>query len=89
MSAFSATDGEVLAVPERMVVAPGVGVFRPLLGVEAEGDIVSVGQAIGTVEGPGLCAPVTSPFRGRLMGMMAQAGERVRQGQPVAWLRVA
>ena len=33
--------------------------------------------------------PVCSPFRGMLIGMLAQPGERLREGQPVAWLRVA
>jgi hypothetical protein len=32
---------------------------------------------------------VRSPFRGTLMGMLAHPGERLRAGQPVAWLRVA
>ena len=30
-----------------------------------------------------------SAFRGFLMGMLAVEGERVREGQPVAWLRAA
>jgi biotin carboxyl carrier protein len=59
--------GELLDVPERMIVAPSVGV----------------------VEGPGTSMPVCSPFRGMLIGMLAQPGERLREGQPVAWLRVA
>jgi biotin carboxyl carrier protein len=33
--------------------------------------------------------PVCSPFRGRLIGMLAHPGERLREGQPIAWLRVA
>ena len=32
---------------------------------------------------------VRSPFTGRLVGMLVSAGERMREGQPVAWLRVA
>ena len=79
--------GERLAVPERMIVAPAVGVFRPH-GVD-EGVTVDEGDEIGIVEGPGTRCPVRSPFRGTLMGMLAHPGERLREGQPVAWLRVA
>jgi multidrug efflux pump subunit AcrA (membrane-fusion protein) len=98
--------GEVLAVPERVIVAPAVGVFRPLAvdsdldltdtGTALLGDtptppgtVVTAGQAIGVIEGPGSSTPVRSPFGGFLIGMLARAGERVREGQPVAWLRLA
>ena len=73
--------GEGLAVPERMIVAPSVGVFRALF--------VDAGQAVGVIEGPGISTPVRSPFRGILAGLLANDGERLRQGEPVAWLRVA
>jgi biotin carboxyl carrier protein len=79
--------GELLDVPERMIVAPSVGVFRP--NVVADGDVVQAGEEIGVLEGPGVSMPVCSPFRGELIGMLAHAGERLREGQPVAWLRVA
>ncbi len=88
--------GEVLAVPERVIVAPAVGVFRPLsvdsdidLPLNGDGTVVTAGQAIGVIEGPGSSTPVRSPFGGFLIGMLARAGERVREGQPVAWLRLA
>ncbi len=78
--------GEALVVPERMIVAPAVGVFRPAeLG---EGASVAAGQTVGTLDGPGTSVPVASPFSGLLAGMLAQPGERLREGQPVAWLRV-
>jgi biotin carboxyl carrier protein len=79
--------GELLDVPEKMIVAPSVGVFRP--SMFGRGDLVDAGEEIGVVEGPGTSMPVRSPFRGRLIGMLAQPGERLREGQPVAWLRVA
>lgn len=79
--------GETLGVPERMIVAPAVGVFRAQTA--ESGDIVCEGDEIGVVEGPGTRQPVRSPFGGTIMGMMVQPGERLRQGQPVAWLRVA
>jgi biotin carboxyl carrier protein len=80
--------GEALLVPERMIVAPSVGVFRPI-GQAAEGGLVSEGEPIGVIEGPGTTMPIRSPFAGTLVGMLAHPGERLREGQPVAWLRVA
>ncbi len=82
------THGEGLLVPERMVIAPSVGVFRPLDSV-VEGEVVDEGQPIGMLEGPGTSTPVCSPFQGRVIGMLVHAGERLREGQPVAWLRVS
>jgi [acyl-carrier-protein] S-malonyltransferase len=79
--------GERLAVPERMIVAPGVGVFSP---VEIdEGSAVEQGDVVGEIVGPGTRVAIRSPFRGTVMGMMAHPGERLREGQPIAWLRVA
>jgi biotin carboxyl carrier protein len=82
------THGEGLLVPERMIVAPSVGVFRPLADVDV-GDSVDAGQTVGHLEGPGTSTPVCSPFSGQLIGMLVHAGERLREGQPVAWMRVA
>lgn len=79
--------GETLAVPERMIVAPVVGIFRSH-GV-ADGVELNPGDEIGVVEGPGTLCPILSPFGGTLMGMLAHPGERLRSGQPIAWLRVA
>ena len=81
--------GEELLVPERVIVAPALGVFQPLAPevVTAEGEIVSEGQSVGTVTVGGEDVPVRSAFHGFLMGMLAVPGERVREGQPVAWLR--
>jgi hypothetical protein len=82
------THGEGLGVPERMIIAPSVGVFRPLADMD-EGCLLDAGQAVGHVDGPGTSTPVCSPFRGLLVGILARPGERLREGQPVAWLRVA
>ena len=79
--------GEKLAVPERMIVAPAVGVFRP--HNVSEGATVAVGDIVGVVEGPGTEEPVRSAFSGTVMGILAHPGERLRLGQPVAWMRVA
>ena len=83
-------DGERLLVPERVIVAPAAGRFEPAPPdvVTTEGEIVERGQVVGSVKGPGLDAPVRSVFRGFMMGLLAHDGERVREGQPIAWLRV-
>jgi len=89
--------GEVLMVPERVILAPAPGKFRPLEDAAladagdagADGADVARQQVIGFVDGIGHSTPVHSPFHGRLMGLLASAGERVREGQPVAWLRMA
>ncbi len=81
--------GEQLGVPERVILAPAVGVFRPVDEDESgEGKVVTAGQVVGMVESSGRQLPVRSAFTGLLVGMMAHPGERVREGQPVAWLRV-
>jgi multidrug efflux pump subunit AcrA (membrane-fusion protein) len=82
------THGEGLLVPERMIIAPSVGVFRPDEGMD-EGTFVDAGQTVGHLDGPGTSTPVRSPFTGKLAGMLVHRGERLREGQPVAWLRVA
>ena len=83
------TQGATLTVLERVVVSPAVGVFRPAppATVTAEGELVAAGQEVGVIEGPGLRVPVVSAFAGFHMGLLAHAGERVREGQPIAWLR--
>lgn len=80
---------EELRVPERLIVAPAGGLFRPLPPetVTTEGEIVAEGQTVGMVSVSGDDVPVRSAFRGWMMGLLAVDGERVREGQPVAWLR--
>lgn len=78
----SAHHGEHLYVTERLVIAPAPGLFEPTRPVGAP---VEVGGVVGTVSG----VEVRSPFAGELMGMLAIPGERLTQGQPVAWLRAA
>jgi hypothetical protein len=83
--------GEQLLVLERVIIAPTNGVFRPAPAqtVTAEGEVVYEGQVIGTIETTNGETPVTSAFTGFFMGHMAHDGERVRQDQPVAWLRTS
>lgn len=90
MSTTTVVHGEHLGVPERVILAPALGVFRPVEDDEVApgGDVVTAGQVVGVVESSGRSLPVRSAFTGMLMGMLAHPGERVREGQPVAWLRV-
>ena len=85
-----APPGEEVQVLERLIVSPKLGAFRatPPQTFTTEGEIVYTGQVVGFVGTPGDEHPVVSPFTGFLMGMMAADGERVREGQPVAWLRL-
>ncbi|HUR18259.1 MAG TPA: hypothetical protein VMZ51_04895 [Acidimicrobiales bacterium] len=93
MSLLTMVHGEELRVPERVILAPALGVFEPTTpegetATEAEGRLVTEGQVVGVVNASGKALPVRSAFTGFLMGMLAHPGERVREGQPVAWLRV-
>ncbi len=121
--------GEQLEVPERVILAPVVGVFQPVSTAPAgtggedasghgdakdgrpealdgdgapgsnessvhgrpgpEGRVVTEGQVVGIVEARGQAHPVVSAFTGFLVGLLAHPGERVREGQPVAWLRIS
>lgn len=89
MEAALLIPGEDLSVLERVIVSPGLGVFQPHAPAEVttEGEIVRQGQEIGTIAVSGHTMAVLSPFTGFLMGLLAHPGERVRDGQPVAWLR--
>jgi [acyl-carrier-protein] S-malonyltransferase len=75
-------DGEHLFVRERLVVAPAAGIFRLDPGAPGEGQPLHVGGLLGTVNG----TDVRSPFAGSLQGMLAVGGERLVEGQPIAWL---
>jgi hypothetical protein len=81
-------DGDGTRIDVRMVVSPGAGTFRPgpVAEVTAEGEIVRPGDVLGHVEGSGRHQPVESFCHGFLVRLMVEAGERVRTGQPVAWV---
>ena len=89
MITVSPPAGETLDVRERLILSPTTGVFepRPPTTVTTEGEIVYEGDCVGTVTGPGVSHDVRSGFTGFLMGLLAHPGERVRAGQPVAWVR--
>ena len=98
-----ADQGEHLYTSERVVVSPAPGVFEPdaaLAALESTalaeataapgsgagaepGSLLAVGDRVGTV---GL-TDVRTPFEGILVRWLAVRGERVVEGQPVAWIR--
>lgn len=83
--------GEALSIPERLIVAPTRGTFHRLDGKGDinGGDMVNPGDVIGLVRSRGASTPIRSPFVGLLVEILAFEGERVRPGQPVAWVSVA
>jgi [acyl-carrier-protein] S-malonyltransferase len=98
-----AHQGEHLYTSERVIVSPAPGVFEPdvqLAALESTalaeataapgsghgaepGSVLGVGDRVGTV---GL-TDVRTPFDGILVRWLAVRGERVVEGQPVAWIR--
>jgi biotin carboxyl carrier protein len=86
-------NGETIDVRERIVLSPVTG--RYLVAADDEidparpGTLVLAGSPLGGVVGSGRTTAVTTPFTGVLAGLLAHDGERVREGQPIAWLRVA
>ena len=102
-AAAAAHQGEHLYTSERVVVSPAPGVFEPDVNLAAlestalaeataapgsgqgaePGSLVAVGDRVGTV-GP---TEVRTPFDGILVRWLAVRGERVVEGQPVAWIR--
>ncbi len=95
--------GEHLYTSERVIVSPAPGVFEPDVQLAAlettalaeataapgsgegtePGSVLAVGDRVGTV---GL-TDVRTPFDGILVRWLAVRGERVVEGQPVAWIR--
>jgi len=78
--------GEFLDATERVVVSPAAGVFTPLADVSEH---VEVGSTLGFVDCGGESIAVVSPFRGRLVSVVASGGQRLAPHQRVAWLRAS
>jgi biotin carboxyl carrier protein len=79
-------NGEVLDIPDRVIISPAAGVFHPV----DVGTTVASGTTIGHVEvAGGDRVPVTSPFGGELAEVFAWPGERLQYLQRVAWLRAS
>jgi len=90
--------GEHLYMSERVVVSPSSGIFSPEASLQAPGtgllpgtdvgsdqsSAVDVGELVGRVG----VSEVRTPFAGQVIGWLAADGERVQEGQPLAWLRV-
>lgn len=85
--------GEHLYVSERIVVSPATGTFEPedRFASLSPGSSIPSGEglplAVGDQVGKVGAVDVRSAFAGRLVGLLAHRGERVVDGQPVAWLR--
>lgn len=89
--------GEHLYMSERVVVSPCSGIFSPedTLGAPGTGllpgtagstnSAVGVGDLVGRVG----VTEVRTPFAGAVVRWLATQGERVQEGQPLVWLRVA
>lgn len=88
MSSHVPVEGDDIHLPARLVLSPAAGSFRPLppSTITAEGEIVTAGQAVGLIENTGGTEEILSRFTGFLMGVFALPGERIRVGQPIAWL---
>ncbi len=82
-------EGERILIPERMIVSPADGLFKSSSNNgELIGKEIQINEVIGHIETVGKSIPITSPFHGVVHGMIAHSGERLRQHEPVAWLRV-
>lgn len=79
-------DGEQIDVFERVLTSPAAGTFRPLTFVVGD---VEVDDVVGHVETNDALIEVRSAFRGRVVEVVASAGQRLRSHERVAWLRVA
>lgn len=74
---------EALDIVERLITAPRAGIFHP--SISDQGPVL-IGEPIGVLINSGEAAVLHSPFSGLLGGLLVLPGERVRRGQPVAWL---
>jgi len=77
--------GEYLVVPERLIVAPSSGRFV----TDHTPHDLRAGEMVGRVVRSDGVTPVYSNFSGTFMGHLAADGQRVRDGQPLAWIRLA
>jgi [acyl-carrier-protein] S-malonyltransferase len=66
----------------RIVVAPGSGTLRSAITDET----VSTGADLGVIEARGGARPVTAPCDGVLVEWLAEDGDPVSEGQPLARL---
>jgi hypothetical protein len=82
--------GDVVHLPERVVIAPQGGKVFFLSGEErpTEGEFVLEGEPLAVVRmGASDDVLVRARFPGWLMGYLILDGQPIRAGEPVAWLR--
>jgi biotin carboxyl carrier protein len=79
--------GERTNLVERVIVATETGRFHPL-PEQVVGRVVTRGETIGMIGQRRESRPVVSRFTGRIIDMLVHPGEHVRNGEPIAWLRV-
>lgn len=79
-------DGEQIDVAERVLTSPAAGTFVPL---QSQPDQVEVDEVVGHVRTGDSLIAVRSAFRGRVIEVIASAGQRVQPHERLAWLRVA
>lgn len=75
-------------IRERVVVSPSSGKFVPLPPetFTSEGEWVEPGGVLGEIDSGGERAPVRSPHRGWVMGMLALPGQPVHAGEALFWI---
>lgn len=76
-------------VRERLVIAPCTGRYFPLPAeiFTTEGEWVEPGQAVAEIRRAGMDpVPVTTSFRGWLMGALAIPGQPVKQSEALFWV---
>lgn len=73
---------------ERVVVAPCSGRFHPLPPkvFTTEGEWVEPGRVLAEIHSNGERVPVTSQFRGWVMGMLALPGQPVNRSDALFWV---
>ncbi len=75
---------------DRVIVAPGPGVFQPAQDlVDQVGHRVDVGQIVGHLRSGGVITPVASSFAGVVRDLLAWCDERVHPYQPLIWLEAS
>ncbi|HEX9683558.1 MAG TPA: biotin/lipoyl-containing protein [Acidimicrobiales bacterium] len=77
-------------MPDRLVLTPSAGRLLPLDDDlrPRPGDLVLAGQVVALLEVSRAEVEIRTPFTGVVGDVMAVDGERLRDQQPVVWLRV-
>ncbi|HEX2026623.1 MAG TPA: hypothetical protein VHF25_01340 [Nitriliruptorales bacterium] len=78
-------DGEIVTIPERIVVSPGGGRVRH--GSFSGGEVVRPGTQVGWLQQSGATLPLVAGVHGTFLSWLAWDGLRVLPGQPLARLR--